>query len=40
MEYAGHSGIQITMDIYGHLFPEDSHHDEMAAAELSVVSTS
>lgn len=39
MEYAGHSSIQITFDLYGHLFPSDGHHDQMAAAEQSVVTS-
>lgn len=37
MAYAGHSSIQITFDLYGHLFPDDSYHEQMAAAELSVI---
>ncbi len=39
MEYVGHSSVQTTLDLYGHLLPDDSHHDEMAAAELSVISS-
>jgi integrase len=34
----GHSGIQITFDTYGHLFPAEDDHDRFAAGELAVVS--
>ena len=37
MEYAGHADVNMTLNTYGHLFPDDAHHDDMAAAELSVV---
>lgn len=30
---AGHSSIQVIMDRYGHLFPDDSHHDAMNRIE-------
>ena len=32
-ERLGHSKIAMTLDIYGHLFPRNDDHDEMAAAE-------
>jgi integrase len=34
----GHSGIQITFDTYGHLFPAEDDHDRFAAGELALVS--
>lgn len=34
----GHSSITITFDVYGHLFPEGDNQDEIAAAELAVIS--
>jgi integrase len=33
----GHSGIQMTFDTYGHLFPAEDDHDRLAAAELALV---
>jgi hypothetical protein len=34
----GHSSIQMTYDIYGHLFPSlEDDHAKLAAAELMVV---
>jgi integrase len=33
----GHSSIQVTFDIYGHLFPQESDHDKFAAGELALV---
>ena len=36
-ERLGHSSINITVDLYGHLFPVDrDHHDELAAAEAAL----
>ncbi len=36
-ERLGHSSINITMDLYGHLFPVDlNHHAELAAAEAAL----
>jgi integrase len=35
----GHSSIQITFDVYGHLFPSlEDDHAKFAAGELAVVS--
>jgi integrase len=34
----GHSGIQITFDTYGHLFPKEDDHDRFAAGEVALVS--
>ena len=33
----GHNSIQMTFDIYGHLFPQDDDHEKLAAGELAVV---
>jgi integrase len=33
----GHSSIQVTFDVYGHLFPQESDHDKFAAGELALV---
>ena len=33
----GHSSIQMTLDIYGHLFPQEDDHARLAAAELALV---
>ena len=33
MEFAGHSSIQLTFDLYGHLFPSPDHQKGMAAVE-------
>jgi integrase len=33
----GHSGMQVTFDVYGHLFPQEDDHDEFAAGELALV---
>ncbi|MFC0220455.1 tyrosine-type recombinase/integrase [Pseudochelatococcus lubricantis] len=30
--FAGHSSLQVTMDRYGHLFPDDKHHAAMSTA--------
>lgn len=35
--YMGHSGIQVTFDIYGHLFPQEDDHERFAAGELALV---
>ncbi|TPW27799.1 site-specific integrase [Martelella alba] len=37
-ERMGHSTIGMTMDVYGHLFPRDDHGDELAAAEMALLS--
>jgi integrase len=34
----GHSGIQITFDTYGHLFPQEDDHAKFAAGEAALVS--
>ena len=37
-EILGHSGIQMTFDTYGHLFPNaEDDHAKLAAGELSLV---
>jgi integrase len=36
-ERLGHSGISITMDVYGHLFPRGDDAEELAAAEKSLL---
>lgn len=33
----GHSSIQITFDVYGHLFPQEDDHERFAAGELVLV---
>jgi integrase len=33
----GHSGIQITFDTYGHLFPQEDDHQRFATGELTLV---
>ena len=33
----GHSSIQVTFDVYGHLFPSPDDHEKLAAAELALV---
>ena len=33
----GHSGIKITFDTYGHLFPQEDDHERFAAGELALV---
>jgi integrase len=33
----GHSSIQITFDVYGHLFPQEDDHERFAAGELALV---
>ena len=33
MEFAGHSSIQLTYDLYGHLLPSPDHHQGMAEIE-------
>jgi integrase len=37
-ERLGHSSIMMTMDVYGHLFPRGDDSEELAAAELSLLS--
>ena len=34
---AGHTSIQTTFDIYGHLFTEDDLHERFAAGQLALV---
>jgi len=36
-ERLGHSSIMMTMDVYGHLFPRGDDHEELAAAERSLL---
>jgi integrase len=36
-ERLGHSSIAMTMDIYSHLFPQGDAHEELAAAEKSLL---
>jgi integrase len=33
----GHSSIQMTFDVYGHLFPQEDDHERFAAGELALV---
>jgi integrase len=33
----GHSTIQLTYDVYGHLFPQENDHERFAAGELALV---
>ncbi len=33
MEFAGHSSIQLTFDLYGHLLPSPDHQQGMAEIE-------
>ena len=33
----GHSSIQVTFDVYGHLFPQENDHERFAAGELALV---
>jgi integrase len=36
----GHSGIQITLDTYAHLFPQEDDHERFAAGEIALLSYS
>jgi integrase len=36
-ERMGHSHIAVTLDTYGHLFPQENHAEEMAAAAAAVL---
>jgi integrase len=35
----GHASIQMTFDVYGHLFPQEDDHDRFAAGELALIAT-
>ena len=37
-ERMGHSSITMTMDVYGHLFPNTNDDEALAAAELRLLS--
>lgn len=36
-EWLGHSSYNVTMNVYGHLFPKEDHHDTLDAGELAIV---